>query len=120
MAKPERHELSDATEAAGAPWRVTPTGLEVHVRLTPRGGFDKVEGAATLANGQHVLKVRVRAVPEDGQANKALLRLLAGFFGCPASALTLVAGATARVKTVVVAGNGPSLAAQLEALAVEE
>ncbi|MDF2972320.1 MAG: bifunctional methylenetetrahydrofolate dehydrogenase/methenyltetrahydrofolate cyclohydrolase [Microvirga sp.] len=48
------------------PWRIRPEGLEVRVRVTPRGGRDAIDGIETLSDGRPVLKVRVRAVPEDG------------------------------------------------------
>ena len=56
-----------------APWRATPDGVVVACRLTPKGGRDAIDGAATLADGTRVLLVRVRAVPENGKANDALM-----------------------------------------------
>jgi uncharacterized protein YggU (UPF0235/DUF167 family) len=91
------------------PWRAEPGGLEVHVRVTPRGGRDAVEGIETLADGRPVLKVRVRAVPEEGAANEAVRRVLSRAIGCPASAVRLKAGATARVKTFRIDGDGAAL-----------
>ena len=67
--------------------------------MTPRGGRDAIEGVEALADGRPVLKVRVRAVPEDGAANEGVRRLLAKALGLPASAVRLEAGATARLKT---------------------
>ena len=63
--------------AARAPWRARCRGVEVRVRVTPRGGRDALDGVETLADGRAVLKVRVRAVPEDGAANAAVTALLA-------------------------------------------
>ena len=51
-------------------------------------------------------KVRVSAPPEAGQANEALLRLLAGVVGVPRSAVALVSGHGARDKTVRLDGVG--------------
>jgi uncharacterized protein YggU (UPF0235/DUF167 family) len=39
------------------------------VRLTPKGGWDAVDGIEQLADGRSVLKVRVRAAASDGEAN---------------------------------------------------
>jgi len=47
---------------------------------------------------------RVAASPERGEANAALLALIARAFAVEAAAVTLVAGATERRKTVRVAG----------------
>lgn len=79
-------------------------GVILHVRLTPRGGRDTVEGVETLANGRAVLKARVRALPEDGAANKALLKLLAQWLEIPVSRVELANGATARVKSFRIGG----------------
>ena len=42
-----------------APWRAAPDGIVVACRLTPKGGRDAIDGAATLADGTRVLLVRV-------------------------------------------------------------
>jgi uncharacterized protein YggU (UPF0235/DUF167 family) len=102
---------------AEAAWHPRPEGLEVRVRVTPRGGRDALDGLEILSDGRRVLKVRVRAAPEDGAANEAVRRLLAGILGRPASAVALAAGATARLKTFRVAGDGEALASILAALA---
>jgi uncharacterized protein YggU (UPF0235/DUF167 family) len=64
--------------------------LRLAVRLTPNGGRDAVEGFETDAAGERWLKARVRAVPEDGKANKALK--------LPKSAISFVSGETSRKK----------------------
>jgi uncharacterized protein YggU (UPF0235/DUF167 family) len=69
------------------------------VRLTPRGGGDRVEG---VVDG--VLRVRVAAPPVEGEANASLIRLLARELDVPRSAVAIVAGAGSRTKTVAVAG----------------
>lgn len=74
------------------------------MRLTPRGGRDAIDGWGEDEAGRAVLKARVSAAPTDGQANAALLKLLAKALGVPRSALTLAAGDTARVKTILVEG----------------
>lgn len=97
-----------------AAWSVTPDGLLLFVRLTPRGGRDGLDGAETLSDGRQVLKVRVRAVPADGEANAALLALLAKALALPRSQLSLTAGATARLKTVLARGDSQALLARLQ------
>ena len=97
-------------------WSLRPGGLDVRVRVTPRGGRDALDGLESLADGRTVLKVRVRAVPEDGAANEGVRRLLAKALRVPASAVSLEAGATARLKTFHIAGEGEKLSAALAAL----
>jgi uncharacterized protein YggU (UPF0235/DUF167 family) len=96
------------------PWRATPDGVVVACRLTPKGGRDAIDGAATLADGTRVLLVRVRAVPENGKANDALVRLIADRAGAPASHARLVAGAKSRLKQVAISGDPAALMAKLE------
>lgn len=100
---------------ADRPWRPVGDGLEVRVRVTPRGGRDAVDGVDALADGRPVLKLRVRAAPEDGAANEGARRVLAKAVGRPASAVTLTGGATARLKTFRIDGDPAALAAALGA-----
>lgn len=88
--------------------------LSVQVRATPKGGRDAIDGVAKLADGQSVLKVRVRAAPADGEANEALARVLAKSVGVPPSAVSLLQGAAGRLKTFRIAGDPARLAAALE------
>lgn len=94
-------------------FRPTGGGLELHVRATPKGGRDALDGVALLSDGRSVLKVRVRAAPEDGAATTAVARVIAEALGVPASRVTLTAGATARLKTFRVDGDAEALAAAL-------
>jgi uncharacterized protein (TIGR00251 family) len=96
------------------PWSVVAGGLVVAVRLTPRGGRDAIEGIEQRANGQGVLKARVRAAPREGEANDALMELLARTARVPLRDVTLVSGMTGRIKRLMIAGNGPTIAAALE------
>jgi uncharacterized protein YggU (UPF0235/DUF167 family) len=96
------------------PWTVAAGGLAVVVRLTPRGGRDAIDGIEQRADGQSVLKARVRAAASEGRANAALVALLAHAAGVPPRDVTLVSGATARIKRLTIAGHGPTLAAALE------
>ena len=96
------------------PWVVTQDGLTVTVRLTPKGGRDAVEGIESLADGRAVLKARVRAAPSEGEANGALIRLMARTLDVAPRRVTLAAGATGRIKRLTVEGDGAALAAALE------
>jgi uncharacterized protein (TIGR00251 family) len=98
-------------------WRERGEGIELRLRVTPRGGRDAIDGLETLSDGRQVLKVRVRAAPEEGAANEAVRRLLAKALGQPVSAVALAAGATARVKTLRIEGDPTVLGAALASLA---
>jgi len=85
------------------------------VRATPKAGRDAIAGVARLADGSVVLRARVRAAPEDGEANAALARLIARAASVPPSAASLVRGGSGRLKTFRLAGDSAALAAALEA-----
>ena len=91
-------------------------GVDLYVRLTPKAALDRIDGVETAADGRSHLKARVRAVPENGLANQALERLVAKALGVPASAVSVVAGGTSRLKTLRIAGDAATLAKSVEAL----
>jgi len=99
-----------------APFRTRENGVDLFVRLTPKAAMDRLEGTETSADGRSHLKARVRAVPENGAANAALGKLVAKALGVPVSAVSVVAGGTARLKTLRVLGDPATLAKSIEAL----
>ena len=76
------------------PWTATATGLRLRLRVTPNASLDRIDGPEVLADGTSVLRLRVRAVPENGKANAAVIQFLAKSLGLPKSAIALVAGET--------------------------
>jgi uncharacterized protein (TIGR00251 family) len=98
------------------PYRLAPDGLLLTVRVTPNAAADRIEGLEIRADGQAVLRMRVAAVPDRGKANAAVVALLARALGLPKSAISVVSGDTARLKTLRLAGDAQRLAAVLDAL----
>jgi len=98
------------------PWRYSTEGISVALRVTPRGGRDDIDGIETLANGKSVVKIRVRAIAEGGEANRAVTELLARALGVPKRNVRLLAGATSRLKQVAVDGDPRRLGETLKAL----
>lgn len=88
----------------------------ISIRLTSKGGRDAFEPVRKLADGRSVLVARVRAVPENGQANKALVALVADCLHCSASMVTLISGATSRLKTIRVEAAYQDVNTRLAAL----
>jgi uncharacterized protein len=95
-------------------WRQVSCGIVVRVHLTPRSSRDGIDGMVVLAEGP-VLKVRVRAVPEDGKANAALEGLLADWLGIGKRSVTVTGGQTSRTKAVTIDGPPDVLIRTLEA-----
>lgn len=99
--------------------RPRPSGIDLLVRLTPRAAKDAIDGQKVGADGRAHLIARVRAVPEKGAANAALEKLVAGWLDIPQSTITVTAGSTSRVKTILVVGDAADLAVRLSALLPE-
>ena len=98
------------------PWRYSAQGISVALRVTPRGGRDDIDGLEMLADGRVVLKVRVRAIAEGGEANRAVSELLAKALGVPKAKVRILSGATSRLKQVAVDGDPNRLGETLRAL----
>jgi uncharacterized protein (TIGR00251 family) len=98
------------------PWRYSTAGVSVALRVTPRGGRDDIDGLETLANGRTVVKVRVRAIADGGEANRAVTELLAKALGVPKAKVRILSGATSRLKQVAVDGDPARLGDALRRL----
>lgn len=83
-------------------YRQTVEGLEVFFRVTPKSSRDAIEGLEMSADGKTRLKARIRAVPEDGKANKAICELVARSAGVSKSSVHLSSGTTSRNKAVFI------------------
>jgi len=98
------------------PWRYSTQGISVALRVTPRGGRDDIDGVETLANGRSVVKVRVRAIAEGGEANRAVTELVAKSLGVTKASVRILSGTTSRLKQVAVDGDPAKLGAMLREL----
>lgn len=95
------------TPRTPAPWPAfvspRPGGCALHVRVVPRAGRSGLSGERDGA-----LLVRVAAAPVEGEANTALLALLARQLDVPRRAVRLVAGGRGRDKRLEIDGLGPA------------
>ena len=95
------------------------TGFSLPIKLNPGAAHDRIDGWVDDADGQPVLRVHVRAVPEKGKANAALLKILAKRMGIGKTRLIVTRGQTSRIKTVSVkceANEAEALVAKLTEL----
>ncbi|WP_294031641.1 DUF167 domain-containing protein [Sphingopyxis sp.] len=69
------------------------------MRVTPGASRDDVRIV------DDIVQIRVTSPPADGAANEAVLRLLAAALRRPPRDLTLLRGATARIKLIGIATN---------------
>jgi uncharacterized protein len=98
------------------PWRYSTQGISVALRVTPRGGRDELGGVETLANGRKAVKVRVRAIAEGGEANRAVMELLAKVLGVPKAKVRMLSGTTSRLKQMAIDGDPQQLGDALRKL----
>ena len=83
------------------------------MRVTPKSAREGIDGVVETAQGS-ALTVRVRAVAEKGEANRAVEVVVAGWLGVPKSSVAVTAGGKSRLKTVLVTGEPDRLAALAE------
>ena len=102
-----------ADKSGGRPWHVANGTVIVRFRVTPRGGRDAIDGLTVTADGP-AFKARVRAVPEDGAANAALIALVAVWLDIRTGDVTLIAGHKSRVKSLAVAAEVARLETMLK------
>jgi uncharacterized protein (TIGR00251 family) len=100
------------------PWRYSTQGISVALRVTPRGGRDDIDGLETLANGRTVVKVRVRAIAEGGEANRAVTELLAKALGVSKRDVRVLSGTTSRLKQIAIKGDPHRLGETLRQLTI--
>jgi len=82
------------------------------VRVTPKSTREGVDGLMATPQGT-ALAVRVRAVADKGEANRAVEAVVAEWLGVPKSAVEVGAGGKSRVKTLIIAGDQAALEARL-------
>ena len=72
----------------------------IAVRVTPRSAKPGFGGWREGAEGRAELEIRVAAAPTDGEANAAVIKLLAKALGVPRSSIEIVSGETSRHKRI--------------------
>lgn len=81
--------------------------ITLAIRLNPGASADRIDGWDVDVDGRPILRVRVRARPVEGEANAALLKLLAKALDLPKSAVSLERGGQSRLKRIAVDGLSP-------------
>jgi uncharacterized protein (TIGR00251 family) len=70
----------------------------IALHVIPKASRNEVVGWVATQDGERALKVKVTTAPEDGKANKAVIALLAGCWGCPRAGLEIISGSASRHK----------------------
>jgi len=93
----------------------SPSGLDqvradLQVKLLPRSSRSEIVGIEN-----NILKVKVTSPPVDGEANKALIQLLAKSLGISKGRVEIVAGKSSKLKTIRIYGlSGKDVSLLLE------
>lgn len=82
-----------------AVYTATDIGVVINVRTIPRSSQSGVDGIVGDA-----VKVRVRAAPVEGLANRELIEVVAEAFGIPRSRVEFKGGETSKNKRVLLRG----------------
>lgn len=96
-----------------SPFHTVAGGLEVRLRVTPKASRDAIQGVVADAQGSGVIKLAVTAVPENGNANAAVIKMLAKKWKLRKTDMHIVRGLTDRNKTLLIDGNAETLMASL-------
>lgn len=75
-------------------------GCVIALRVTPRSSKPGIGSWRAGADGREELEVRVAAAPADGEANAAVIKLLAKELGVARSEIEIVSGETSRHKRI--------------------
>lgn len=95
-------------------WRLDGDDLMLAIRLTPRSAKEGVGGLWRDGSGAVWLQAQVRAVPEKGKANEALIRLLAKRLHVPAKDIVVDSGGGSRLKRLRLIGRAQGAAPMIK------
>ncbi len=89
-------------------WRPDAACVIARFRLTPKSTKEAVDGVVETPDGP-AIQARVRALPEDGAANRALEELVARWLGVAKQSVSLARGGKSRLKSLRISGDPGAL-----------
>lgn len=91
--------------------RISKKGIIISLKVTPN--TKKPVFPAGYDEWRKAIEIRVKALPEKGEANAEVVELVAQFFSVAESAVSIVVGAKSREKSVEIVGLEKEKAAQM-------
>ena len=76
--------------------------MKLAIKVTTNAKQDHVKEGGVNAFGNRVLKIKTTAVPQDGKANEAVIRIVSDYFKVKRGAVKILSGETARLKILEV------------------
>ena len=101
----------------GEPWYQHGHSLILAVKLTPKSHQEKLGPVIADSAGEVWLSAKVRAVPEGGKANQALISLVSKSLGVARRDIVLEAGKQSHHKRLRVSGIGDGVLDKLTGIA---
>lgn len=89
-------------------YRLLPNGLELVIKATPKAKQNKIIGFTPQG-----LKIQITAAPEKGNANQAIITLLAKHCGVAKNTVQLLAGELSAHKRILIEGDAETLLAKI-------
>jgi uncharacterized protein YggU (UPF0235/DUF167 family) len=86
------------------------------VKVTPRGSANKIQGIERDLFGDIVVKVMVTAIPDKGEANKAVLEELSKQLKIPKSSICIISGHKARIKVLTISAPATLVWSRMQSL----
>ena len=80
-------------------------GDTLHLRITPKAAKNRIK-VEYQEDGSRLIRVYVTAIPENGKANQAVIKILAKELGVSKSSLIITHGHTSRDKIIQIEKRG--------------
>ncbi|MES2215463.1 MAG: DUF167 domain-containing protein [Pseudomonadota bacterium] len=74
---------------------------EIKIKVKAGAKHDRIEGWIT-ENENKILKVSIKQIPEEGKANKAIIKFLSKTWKVPQKNLVISSGLTSNYKTIII------------------
>ena len=78
--------------------------VNLKIKVIPKSSKNEILMGEAGLSGNGLVKVKVTAPPVDGEANKAVIKLLAQELGLKKSQIAIIRGQRSRIKTIELTG----------------
>ncbi len=72
----------------------------LRIKVIPKSRETKIAEIMEDGDGEITIKIRIKAAPEKGKANKELLKFLAHYFDRPVEQFEIISGKTEQLKLI--------------------